>query len=223
MAPAPVDFLDALAAKEAAAEINIGGRLISVPRARLGAHYRLQAILSSGRPMADIAGDYVAAATGLSLDEIDAGSPAELMGAFGTLVNLNRFRGMLAVLWPHDSAGKDGPRPEDYPHRALASVVALLARAYGWPADHILEGLGPEEAMCYVQEARVLEHEGQEFQWRMAGGGVDKDGKPKQFPPIPWGRPPEAPRRRRMPQVPARFQPIGVIISPEEVGVRGRT
>lgn len=211
----PVDYLEALAAKDAAAEIQIGGRSVSVARARLGQHYRLHSILASGRPLGDLAADYVAAASGLSLAEIDAGKPAELMVAANTLVDLNRFHGTLAVLWPHPP-GPDGPRPEDYPHRALASVVALLARAYGWPADHILEGLGPEEAMCYVQEARVLEHQRQEWQWLMAGGGIGKDGKPATFPPIPWGRPEDAPPRRPVRPIPRFLQPVGVVISSQE-------
>ena len=217
MGPAPVDFLAALDLKTAAADITIGGRRLSIPRARLGLHYHLEAIMADGASQpGETAGAYVAAATGLSLEEIDAGTAAELMAAFASLSRLNRFHGTLAVLWPRQPAGPDGQKPENYPHRALASVVARLSHAYGWTADHILEGLGPEEAMCYLQEAQVLAHEEAEERWLLAGGAVDKDGKPRPYPPIAWGTPPgEAPVRRPPRRLPPWAQPAGIVIQPD--------
>ncbi|OGS01182.1 MAG: hypothetical protein A2V88_08865 [Elusimicrobia bacterium RBG_16_66_12] len=208
----PVDYLRALELREAAAEITIGGRPLLVPRARLGEHYRLQAVLEDQADgPAGQAAAYVGAASGLKPEEIDAGTPAELLTAFALLLDLNRFRGTLAILWPRPERNRSGP--EDYPHRGLASLVTHLAHAYGWTADHIL-GLGPEEAMCYLQEATVIEHEEAQFRWGLAGGTIDKDGKPtRRFPPIPWGRPPSGALEKR-PPVPPRFQPVGVTAGP---------
>ncbi len=223
MGPAPVDYLEALRLKRAAAEITLGGRSFPVQRARLHLHYELRALLQeAGAPtdLGALAGRYVIMATGLSEAEIDLAAPDELLAAFGILTELNAFRGTLPVLWPAGAPGANGHAPEDYPNRALASMVTRLSHAYGWGVDHILE-LGPEEAACYLQEVVMINHQESEAEWRMRGGGVGEKGEVRQFPKLRWGRPPgdgrtpdagsDGPVREG---VPARFMPMGVVIRP---------
>lgn len=224
MKPAPVDYLQALRLKEAAAEITLGGRTFRVERARLGRHYALEAILiglKSEADLANVTAEYVAQAAGVTIEAVDAVTPGELAAAFQVVSDLNRFQGTLAVLWPHRPPGQPAPpTPDDYPHRSLASMVAILAHAYGWSVDHILEGLGPEEATCYLQEALVIDHEEREFGWLLSDRAIDAQGKPRTYPPLKWGMDPlQAKRRRERGQrpEPSWARPAGIVISASEV------
>lgn len=198
----------------------LGGRSFTAQRARLHLHYELRSLLqqAEGLPPADLMFRYVALATGQTEDEIDLAEPSELLEAFGILAELNRFRGTLPVLWP--TAGMGNGAREDYPNRALASMVTRLSHAYGWGVDHILE-LGPEEAACYLQEAVIIEHQEREVEWRMSGGAVGEKGQRREFPALRWGRPPgdgrtadAGPDGRVRRGVPERFMPAGVVIRP---------
>jgi hypothetical protein len=207
---APIDYLDALRLKDVAASITLGGHVLSVRRARLGLHYRLQVALgeiaTKGQaPNAILA--FLQLATGADPEALGA-TLAEALAAVDVLVALNALHGTLPILVA--TGAQAGRRSgEDYPNRALSSIVVRLAHAYGWPVDHILE-LGPEEAICYLQEAVVIRHEEDEFQWSIAGGVFDAKGKRQRFPPLRWAPPPGP--RRKAPPLPARLQPQGIIV-----------
>ena len=209
-----IDYLRALELKEAATDITLGGRSYHVRRGRLRRNYALQEALSLCQPgpsLTDAVISYVALAAQLPERDVGEASAAEVGAAFQSLSELNRFRGTLAVLW---SSGSPKPRPEDYPHRSLSSIVTRLARTYGWSDDHILEDLGPEEAICYLQEAEVLEHEERRFDWSLSEKSTPYKSQRPEFPPIKWGLPPWEKRRRRKAQrvVPEQLRPIGVVI-----------
>lgn len=209
--PAPVDYIQALELKRTAVQVLLGGRPFLIPRARLGEHYALDAILTdvsrkSGAPAA--MRRYVERAGDLVLAELNPEpSLGELLVAFDTIRLLNSFRGTLAMLLAMVPR-RGRPSPEDYPNRTLASIVTRLAHAYGWPVDHILE-LGPEEAVCYLQEAVVIEHEEREFEWNVAGP-TDKKGKRVRFPPLRWLRPPDGRLTGPSRPTPARMMPHGI-------------
>ncbi len=205
-----IDYLEALRLRDATAEITLGGRVFTVQRARLGLSYRLTA-LSATLTLPAGAAAYVALASGL--DPADLGATAlEIAEAFCLLHDFNTFRGTLPVQWP--SGRPQQEVPEDYPNRALSSTVALLARAYGWTADHILEGLGPEEAVCYIQEAVVAEHADRAFAWEIADLR-DKAGRHIKYPALPWGKL----QRRAKPagEIPAHLRPGGVVVTLAEL------
>ncbi|MCJ7527441.1 MAG: hypothetical protein MUO37_04920 [Methyloceanibacter sp.] len=209
--PAPVDYIEALELKRAAVQVTLGGRPYAILRARLGEHYTLETILAdfakkAGAPAA--MRRYVERAADVVFADLDPQPTlAELVVAFDAIRFLNTFRGTLAMLQAM-TPRRHRAAPEDYPNRTLASIVSRLARAYGWPVDHIL-GLGPEEAICYLQEAVVMEHEEREFRWNIAGP-TDKRGKHIAFPPLRWPpveRKPPAGVSRPMP---ARMMPQGI-------------
>lgn len=222
MEPAPVDYIQALELKGTSVGVTLGGRLFSVSRARLGEYYALLAILSdftrkAGAPAA--MRRYVERATGVVLADLDPeASLDELVAAFDAITILNTFCGTLAMLLAM-APRRSRPAAEDYPNRTLASIVTRLAHAYGWSVDHILE-LGPEEAICYLQEAVVIEHEEREFRWNVAGP-TDKRGKAIKFPPLRW---PRVTDKRKAAghgrPVPAWMMPQGVIIRPEDLAKR---
>lgn len=210
MRQAPIDYLNALRLKDATAIVVLGGHVLTVPRARLGLHYQLQVALgeiaTSGKaPTAILA--FLQLATGVDPERVGA-TLAEALAAVDTLAGLNALHGTLPILV---ATGAQGGRRsgEDYPNRALSSIVVRLAHAYGWPVDHILE-LGPEEAICYLQEAVVIRHEEDEFAWGIAGGVFDAKGKRQRFPPLRWAPPPGP--RRKAPPLPERFRPQGIIV-----------
>ncbi len=214
MASASIDYLRALRLKRATASVTLNGRSLSIPRACLGLHYELQEILVGigfSRDSGDAIVRYVAMAAGLPEDDAAGASLQEISQAFSLLVELNRFQGTLPIIAAGATESEDA---YSYPNRALASLVARLARAYGWTVDHILEGLGPEEAMCYLQEAVVMLHEEQEFAWNIAGL-VDKDGKKITFPPLRFATPPPLPKSKRppAPAVPEHMRPTGIVIA----------
>lgn len=210
----PVDYLRALELKDTAADITLGGRSYHVRRARLRLNYALTEALAAcqgGSSLTDAVVSYVALATGLPEGDVGEVNAGELSVAFRELTELNRFRGTLPVLWP---SGPARARAEDYPHRALSSIVTRLARTYGWSADHILEELGPEEAVCYWQEAEVLEHEERRFDWTLSDKSTPSRTQRPEFPPIKWGLPPwaERPQRPPRPEIPEQIRPAGVVI-----------
>jgi hypothetical protein len=203
-----VDYLDALRLRDAAVEVKLGGRTFTVARAHLRQHYALNDLLAQLRFPAG-ATTYLSAATGLDLASL-APSAAEIAVAFNAVRLLNTFQGTLPILW----GGPERPRtaPEDYPNRALASLVANLARAFGWTADYILEGLGPEEAICYQQEAVVAEHADKSFAFALSEASIGKGGRRQPFPALPWGRHP-AGRKGRPPPIPEFLRPQGVVLT----------
>jgi hypothetical protein len=218
--PAPVDYIAALELKRAAVQVTLGGRSFDIPRARLGDHYMLEAVMvdftkKAGAPAA--MRRYVERAAGVMLADLDPPATlAELVAAFDAISLLNAFRGtlaMLAAMAPRP--GRRGRAPaEDYPNRTLASIVSRLAHAYGWSVDHIL-GLGPEEAICYLQEAVVIEHEEREFAWNVAGP-TDRKGKRIPFPALRWPRIPTKQGAGEGRPVPAWMMPQGVIMRPAD-------
>ena len=209
---APIDYLEALRLKDAAAQVTLGGHVLTVPRARLWLHYQLQEALaeittSGNAPTAILA--FLQLATGVDPEALGA-TLAETLVAVDALAALNTLHGTLPILV---ATGAQGRRRsgEDYPHRALSSMVVRLAHAYGWPVDHILE-LGPEEAICYLQESVVIQHEEDEFAWAIAGGVYDAKGRRQRFPPLRWAAPPRSPTDRPARPLPPHMQPHGIVV-----------
>jgi hypothetical protein len=215
--PAPVDYFEALELKRAAVQVTLGGRPYAILRARLGEHYALETILSDFAKKAGASAAmrrYVERAADVVLADLDPQATlAELVAAFDAIRFLNTFRGTLAMLQAM-APRRHRAAPEDYPNRTLASIVSRLAHAYGWTVDHIL-GLGPEEAVCYLQEAVVIEHEEREFRWNVAGP-TDKRGKRIPFPPLRWPRLPAKQGAGASRPVPAWMMPQGVIVRPAD-------
>lgn len=148
-------YLDALS--EQSVTVTLAGQAVTVDRARLGLHIRLDALSAEfeaapgSLEMAEAVRAYFEA---LGLD-IGQAHPAEVLRAFAQLRAFNGWQMSLAFM-------KGGGPPKepvtyDYEGRNWAWVVHKLASRYGWSRDEIFS-LWPEEAACYLQEVLVSEH-----------------------------------------------------------------
>jgi hypothetical protein len=182
-----VDFRDYLRPRRAT--VQLGGRGVSVERAPLGRHFVLGAIAGSEDPLKPIS--YVAEATGLSVEEVGAAGFAEVLTAYWTLLALNRLDGEFPFM--RDSGQKREPDPLDYPGRALAGIVHLIATAYHWDRDRIL-GLQPEEALFYSLEILAEQHRRKAWEYNLAQVGFDKQGHKIPFQHLNWYWPGQEPK-----------------------------
>ncbi len=208
----PPDYFLALEAKRCEASIKLAGRSRRIARARLGRHYGLLAVMADEAMSAgDRALTYISLAA-----RSQTGSPApepyseEVAPALDALMQLNEPVQIPAIARHHGVGGMT-PGGLRYRGRFLTNIVHELAYNYGWTAAYILEELGPEEALCYLQEIAVQVHEERAFQYSLSDAGRDKHGRQRPFPQLPWlGIPYEdgAPKR----PVPERFRPAGEIV-----------
>lgn len=81
-----------------------------------------------------------------------------------------------------DNLGYDG--------RQYSFLVSLVCNIFGWTSRHVLDELNIYELGIYAQEAMLLDHSDQEFQYNMSGDvGFKKAGDSwvkVQYPPLPW-------------------------------------
>ncbi len=203
----PPDYFLALEAKRREASIKLAGRSRRIVRARLGRHHELLAI------MADEAmspGDRALVYISVAARSAPEPYPEEVAPAFDALMQLNEPAQVPAIA-RHRRVGGMTPGGLRYRGRFLTNIVHELAYNYGWTAAYILEELGPEEALCYLQEIAVQVHDERAFQYSLSDAGRDKHGRQRPFPRLPWlGIPYEdgAPKR----PVPERFRPAGEIV-----------
>jgi len=211
--PPGLDFLSALALKEATVTVTLGGVERTIQRARLGLHYRLAELDALS---------YVSLASGVPEDDI---SLEEWAPAFGAIARLNSRAG-LSVLELVSSPEKAKPA-FDYRGRGLATIVHDLAHAYGWTAAYILEELSPEEAWCYLQEIHLERHEERVWAYNLSDLGRDKHGKQKPLRDPPWMSTRIGPtdQRDRPPLTKTRaaaYEPTGTVINIDELAAHRR-
>lgn len=139
--------------------VTLAGQEITVSRARLGLHIRLDRLASEFEnapgsvELAEAVKGYFAL---LGLD-IDRARPVEILVAFAQLRTFNGWQMSLAFMKADGKIDKPAPEPYEYEGRSWAWIVHKLALRYGWSRDEIWD-LWPEEAGCYLQEILIAEH-----------------------------------------------------------------
>jgi len=153
--------------------VSLGGRDWKSERARLGKYLDLTEIVKrlieaiSKRDTGGIAGglfEYLCALIpNLSRELFDSAPWYEITRAYNLLVELNAIpqAERFAILHSPVEERADAA-PWDYPGRLKKLYVHIMARAYGWPQNEILE-LWPEDAIGYIQEILADEQFEREF------------------------------------------------------------
>jgi len=206
------DYFEALALRDAAAEVRLGGALRTVRRGRLRRHFELLNI--AGAPTGDHHGrmlTYVTTAAGLSDDDVN---PHEIVEAFDALYRLNAPRQTVALMAKPEKDRKT-PNAFKFPGRWLAAIVGQIAGAFNWSADYILNELSPEEAWIYLQEIALQDHGDYEREYSLSMIGRDKKGKQKNLRDPAWfhvGYPDQQETGPPPPPIPERFRPVGKIV-----------
>jgi hypothetical protein len=221
-----MDYLEAISRRSVSVFLN--GQELEVRRANLGLHYRLSVVLDQwqeARRSKDysmsikLTIDYVALATGLDIELVKQARPFDILATLYILIALNKTEDALPFMLIEKSKQK---YKYDYDHRGLATWVSRLAGHYHWTADYILDGLSPEAAACYLQEAIIDEHADKEFLYRLSEVAYKLEGKGKNarakyipFPQPTWmGK--EMPKVR----IPKAWLPQGNIIDASTFGQR---
>jgi hypothetical protein len=199
------------------AQVNLGGRRLTIERARLGLFLRLlrwsnktrEAIKheDSGALAQSILGyvkEYVA--------DIDANTVPgiDIVAACAQLQTLNQFTIAIPILKSIGSA-PDKKNPWDYDERVIVLWIHMIASAYHWALNEI-RNLWPDEAAQFVQEILIDDQLTREWEYSLSQVAYkyDKKGKGEL---VPLGRPAwmlaGAPRTTRIPK---RLLPVGHII-----------
>jgi len=206
-----MDFLEAR--KVPTATIFLGGESYEIPRQGLGGHYALESTAAQIKEhmdkglyaTVDRVLEWLHYATGLDENWLETQDPIELSEVFSTLADLNAPKGVLPWM---EVGKKHKPTTADYPNRSLAAIISLIASAYHWSEDEIIN-LTPEVAWCYVQEILLSQHERTKWEYTLSEIAYDKHGKLKEFPSLPWDRKVEP---KGAPQIPDSLKPMGVVI-----------
>lgn len=136
------------------------------------------------------------------------------------LLNENTRVNQVAMLFAWQKETKAPERMEivediGYEGREIAFVTGILADAFGWSVDVVLELL-PEEVAAYVQEALLALHRREEFFYNLSDAGVEKQGsdfRKVPYPKLPWIESKiEINRSVKGEKVDPRFEPDGVIV-----------
>lgn len=180
-------FLEAI--REQTAIVTLGGKAVTVTRARLGLHLELNRAADEfdnapGSPeMAAAIRRYF----GLLGIETEGVRPVEVLSAYLTLRELNAWKWVLAFM---KDTGREPGQPEtyDYPDRNWTWVVHKIASRYGWTRDYIFS-LYPEEAAAYLQEILISEHFEAEERYRLSelAYRFDKVTRTSQY--VPFAKP----------------------------------
>jgi len=221
------NFYDATTKHEK--QVKVGGGIVTartlscLPFTKLGLlREKLgQLILDKGDPTtrATIVWEMLNLGYGGDVEKLDT---LDSLPALSALMNINQIPPKLA--WQKYKPPKEKIKnaiemiPEiNYEGRDLAWVVTLLSTVFGWTSYHVLYELTYYEVACYVQEAMLIQHQQQEFQYTLSSEvGVKKVGSEyvkEPYPQLSWavGRPrlnPEAPKGK----LPAWAAPDGVVI-----------
>ena len=171
-----LDYLDGTRS----AEVRLGGRTVRATRAGLGLHFRLTALAQSQD--GDRMLRYVALASGIAIEVVGTATFDEVMKAYLVLLKLNQLDGVFPFMGRRQDHEED---PLDYPGRALARIVHVLAAAYHWSEEAIL-AMAPERALFYVLEVLADDHQERHWQWTLSSVGFDKNGRKQPFSPMPW-------------------------------------
>lgn len=210
-----MDFLEAIDVKTC--EVTLAGETFMVEQRKLVDYYRLRTLLDvmtvsgSQKEKLDAIYEYIAVATGvsnLSSVEID-----ELAPALDSLVSLNTEE-VNTLPWQTSVKNIDTEETRttvDYDHRDLTVIVNLLASAYGWGEEKILN-LSPEAAVCYVQEILLDGWKEDEFEYMLSENAYTSKGKYIPYPPLSWYTVIKGPTvKEATMKIPQRLMPIGVI------------
>jgi len=219
-----MDYLEAT--ERRSTTILLHRKKLRVKRANLGLHYRLSIVLDrwqearNSRDYENIVAltfAYIALATDQDIEYVEQASLTEIMLAFVSLTALNLAQDDLPFM---RMKGRKEEYEYEYGHRALADWVARLSRHYHWTSDYILNKLTPEEAICYMQEAILHDHEYKEFFYRLSdiaykivGKGKNARAKYVPFPKPSW-------MAKKLPKimVPKTWVPQGNVIQAGDIG-----
>lgn len=150
----------------------------------------------------------------------------DIPAALRAILEVNAERPALAFQRMPPSGKPLPPLPSDYEGREAAWIVAQLAGAFGWSAEHCLEGLTLYQAMCFLQEALLAEHNRQRFAYALSEVGIRKVGDNyvrDPFPDLPWMSGANAAEQKPHRPLPAKFQPSGLVVDFSEFHETGKT
>lgn len=110
----------------------------------------------------------------------------------------------------------------DYPGRALAFIVDLLARHYGWRLAEVL-ALSPEAAMLHVVECLLAAHREREWQHALSEVAYEYDKAShkmhyRPLPALPWSRPAKREYEPVPEWVKEKYYPKGLVIDLTDPG-----
>lgn len=219
-----MNFLEAISVK--ICEVTLAGKTFMVEQRKLVDYYRLRTLLDvitisgSQKEKLDAIYEYITIATGvnnLSSVEID-----ELTPALDSLVALNT-EAVDTLPWQTPVIDEDEEKTKttiDYDHRDLAIIVNLLATAYGWDQEKILN-LTPEVVVCYVQEILMDEWKKNEFEYMLSENAYTVKGKYIPYPPLSWYTVIKGPTiKEATMKIPKRFMPSGIVHDMTKESVR---
>lgn len=159
--------------------ISLGGREYLSTRARLGTFVYLQQARKDMRAAAargengtltDALFVWMQTAIGVERAEFERASWLEIGVAYGRLDALNLIEEELPIL---RSTGGKVPR-WDYPRREIIAWVDMIAHAYGWSKDEIVN-LYPEEAVAIWQEIAAREYYERRFDHALSQVAYETD------------------------------------------------
>lgn len=208
------DFLEAVTPKVWCCVV-LGGHEYPLPRLKLYNFYRLihALVRDDTTPFVEVLGE----ALGVEREIVEGASLTEIFAAWRLCGSLARPLFTLPFMHAPNQPTSD----YDYVHRSLAVLVHRLALAYGWTRDYILYELYYEEALCYLQEILLDDYQQREFAYMLSTRGIDKSGKQRPFPKLPWRKEPGKLEIFRMPRkVAEKMLPAGTIIDLEELAKR---
>lgn len=186
----PLDYFEALFEAPKARVCLGDGAAIDLRPAGLGRHFHLRHLEDQWRT-----GDVEAFAQWLKVG--GCSSPEDLtLEDVSSLVraikDVNGIKGKPAWLVFGSTEGPARERYSDYPGRALARIVDILASHYNWSLADIIN-MPVRAALLHVQECLLRDHRDREWQYSLSEMAWEYDkgsGKSRLRPmkPIPWDR-----------------------------------
>ena len=194
------------------AEVILCGKKLQVLRAGLLLHLELASLPKT----VDSWVEYIVKASGLTPEIVGGASLDEVGLAYRQLTALNSLHG----IFPFMGKGKHTDIL-DYEGREAAGLVHQLARAYGWTRHYIGE-LQPEEALFYLLEIAVSDHNEREFYYQVGYAGYNKQGRKNPFPPLRMAWPGKKTKLKKIEMPLSKAQemglaPAGVTINLEDL------
>ena len=173
--------------------INVGGREIEIPRARLRTWFELERIRrkikeaserGEAATVSDLLCVYLSTASGESEDVFASAPWYETAIAFGLVSALNMSTVNFPLFRNTVSTGKEVPW--NYEGRDWYEWVHVLALAYGWTLDVISE-LEIEDGIALLQEVLTDEQLDREWMWSMSENAYEyiPSSKKSKFRPLP--------------------------------------